>query len=67
MVVLAVIGNAAEYVAAIYFARRDRMGLFMSIQVALLVAPLLVIVFDLMGSPMNLVFENPLELIASRA
>lgn len=70
VVVLAVIGNAAEYVAAIYFARRDRMGLVMSItvgssiQVALLVAPLLVIGSYFMGHPMNLVFENPLELIA---
>ncbi len=70
VVVLAIVGNAAEYVAAIYFARRDRIGLVMSItvgssiQVALLVAPLLVIVSWLMGKPMNLVFENPLELIA---
>ncbi len=70
VVVLAIVGNAAEYVAAVYFARRDRMGLVMSItvgssiQVALLVAPLLVIVSFFMGTPMNLVFENPLELIA---
>ncbi len=70
VVVLALVGNAAEYVAAVYFARRDRMDLVMSItvgstiQVALLVAPLLVIVSYFMGKPMNLVFENPLELIA---
>lgn len=70
VVVLAIIGNAAEYVAAIYFARQDRMGLVMSItvgstiQVALLVAPLLVLVSHFLGQPMNLVFENPLELIA---
>ncbi len=70
VVVLAIIGNAAEYVAAIYFARKDQMGLVMSItvgssiQVALLVAPLLVIVSHFIGQPMNLVFENPLELIA---
>ncbi len=70
IVVLAIIGNAAEYVAAIYFARKDRMGLVMSItvgssiQVALLVAPLLVLASYFMGQPMNLVFENPLELIA---
>ena len=70
VIVLAVIGNAAEYVAAIYFARRDRMGLVMSItvgssiQVALLVAPILVLVSYFMGKPMNLVFENPLELVA---
>lgn len=71
--VLAVVGNAAEYVAAIYFARRDRMGLVISItvgstiQVALLVAPILVIVSHFMGHPMNLVFDNPLELIAIAA
>ncbi|HZJ10373.1 MAG TPA: calcium/proton exchanger [Trueperaceae bacterium] len=68
--VLAVIGNAAEYISAVYFARQDRMGLVLSItvgssiQIALLVAPLLVIVSYLMGSPMDLVFSNPLELIA---
>lgn len=68
--VLAVIGNAAEYISAAYFARRDRMGLVLSItvgssiQVALLVAPLLVIVSYFMGTPMDLVFSNPLELIA---
>lgn len=68
--VLAVIGNAAEYVAAVYFARKDRMTLVMSItvgssiQVALLIAPLLVILSHLIGRPMNLVFTNPLELIA---
>lgn len=70
VVVLAIIGNAAEYVAAIYFARKDKMGMVMSItvgssiQVALLVAPLLVLVSWFMGKPMNLVFQNPLELIA---
>ena len=70
VVVLAVIGNAAEYVAAIYFARKDRMGMVMSItvgssiQVALLVAPLLVLISYFLGQPMNLVFSNPLELIA---
>lgn len=70
VIVLAVVGNAAEYVAAIYFARKDKMGLVVSItvgssiQVALLVAPLLVIVSYFLGKPMNLVFEYPLELIA---
>jgi Ca2+:H+ antiporter len=68
--VLAVVGNAAEYISAVYFARKDRMSLVMSItvgstiQIALLVAPLLVIASYLMGTPMNLVFSNPLELIA---
>jgi Ca2+:H+ antiporter len=70
VVVLAVVGNAAEYLSAVYFARKDRMGLVMgitvgsTIQVALLLAPLLVIFSFFMRKPMNLVFSNPLELIA---
>lgn len=70
VVVIAVIGNAAEYVAAIYFARTDRMGLVISItvgssiQIALMVAPLLVLISHFLGHPMNLVFDSPLELIA---
>ena len=70
VIVLAVIGNAAEYVSAIYFARKDQMGLVFtitvgsSIQVALFVAPLLVIISHFTAHPMNLVFSNPLELIA---
>jgi Ca2+:H+ antiporter len=70
IILLAVIGNAAEYVSAMYFARQDEMGLAVSItvgstiQIALLVAPVLVIVSALMGHPMNLVFSSPLELVA---
>ena len=73
IIVLAVIGNAAEYVSAIYFARQDRMGLVMTItvgstiQVALLIAPLLVFISYLVGRPMNLVFSNPLEMAAIAA
>ncbi|MEO6875851.1 MAG: calcium/proton exchanger [Opitutaceae bacterium] len=68
--VLAIVGNVAEYVAAMYFARRNQMGLALSltvgstIQVALLVAPVLVLLSYFLGHPMNLVFANPLELIA---
>ena len=70
VMVLPLVGNAAEYFAAIYFARQDRMDLVMtiavgsSIQIALFTAPLLVLVSWAMGRPMNLVFANPLELIA---
>ena len=73
IIVLAIIGNAAEYTSAIYFARRDRMGLVMTItvgstiQVALLTAPLLVFISHWMGHPMNLVFANPLEMAAIAA
>lgn len=73
VIVLAIIGNAAEYVAAVYFARKDKMTTVMgitvgsSIQVALLIAPLLVLISYFAGAPMNLVFANPLELIAIAA
>ena len=73
LIVLPFAGNAAEYFAAVYFARQDQMDLVMSIavgssiQVALLTAPLLVLVSYLIGHPMNLVFSNPLELIAIAA
>jgi Ca2+:H+ antiporter len=73
IILLAVIGNAAEYVSAMYFARQDQMGLAVSItvgstiQISLLVAPVLVIVSALMGQPMNLVFSSPLELVAIAA
>ena len=73
IIVLAVVGNAAEYVSAVYFARRNRMGLVMTItvgstiQVALLTAPLLVFISYGMGHPMNLVFSNPLEIVAIAA
>ena len=70
IVVLAVIGNAAEYLSSIYFAHRGRNALVASItvgstiQVALLATPLLVILSYFIGHPMNLVFDNPLELAA---
>ena len=70
IIVLAVVGNAAEYISAVYFARQDRMGLVVTItvgstiQVALLTAPLLVLISWAIGHPMDLVFANPLELIA---
>ena len=73
IIVLAVVGNIPEKASAIYFARRDRMGLVMTItvgstiQIALLVAPVIVIASLAMGRPMNLVFENPLELGAFAA
>jgi Ca2+:H+ antiporter len=70
VVVLAVVGNIAEYISAVYFARKDQMGLALTItvgstiQIALLTAPLLVLLSHALGHPMNLVFGSPLELIA---
>jgi Ca2+:H+ antiporter len=73
IIVLAVVGNAAEYISAVYFARRNNMALVMTItvgstiQVALFTAPLLVLISHLMGHPMDLVFANPLEMAAIAA
>ena len=70
VIVLALVGTVADLFAAVWFARQDRMNLVMSlcigsaIQIALVVAPLLVILSWLIGSPMNLVFNNPLDLFA---
>lgn len=70
VIVLAVVGNFAEYLAAVYFARQGQMGLAVNIaigatvQVALLTAPLLVLIGYFLGHPMNLVFGSPLEIIA---
>ncbi len=70
VIVLAAIGNAPDILAAIYFARQDRMDMVMSlclgssVQVALLLAPALVLISRLIGHPMNLIFSNPLELVA---
>lgn len=70
VVVLALVGTGSDLVAAVWFAHRDRMGMVMglcigsSIQVALVVAPLLVVVSWLLGTPMSLVFDNKLHLFA---
>jgi Ca2+:H+ antiporter len=66
---LALVGNAAELAAAVRFARRDQMDLCVGVtvgagvQVALLVAPVLVFLGMILGRDMNLIF-SPLELIA---
>ena len=70
VIVLAVVGTASDLFAAAWFARQDKMGLVMSIcigstiQVALVVAPLLVLLSWAIGRPMTLVFDNPLDLFA---
>lgn len=69
VVVIAVVGNAAEHAAAVVFARKDQMDLALniavgsSIQIALFVAPLLVFVSILLGHPMTLIF-NPFDLVS---
>ena len=70
VIVLALIGTASDLFAASFFARQGKMGLVLNIcvgsaiQVALVVAPLLVLGSWVMGQPMTLVFDNPLDLFA---
>jgi Ca2+:H+ antiporter len=69
VIVVALVGNAAEHYSAIVAATRDDMTLAVEIsigssaQIALMIAPLLVIVGPLLGQPMSLVF-NPFEMAA---
>jgi Ca2+:H+ antiporter len=69
LVVVAIIGNAAEHASAIFFAIRDKMDVAMEIsfgssaQIALFVAPLLVFISILIGHPMDFVFSG-MEVIA---
>jgi Ca2+:H+ antiporter len=62
VIFLALVGNAAEAMNAVGFARKDKMDLSLGIavgastQVALFVAPMLVFVGYLIGQPMDLHF-----------
>jgi Ca2+:H+ antiporter len=68
LVIIPIVGNAAEHMSALYIALRDHVDLSMaiaagsSIQVATLVAPLLVIISMFFPLHMDLVFQ-PLELV----
>ncbi len=68
-ILLPIIGNAAEHATAVTVAMKDKMDLSMaiavgsSLQIALFVAPALVIAGWLLGQPMDLNF-NPFELVA---
>lgn len=67
VIIIPIVGNAAEHFSAVQMAWRDRLDVTLGIaagsstQIALLVAPLLVFISLLMGHPMNLIF-HPLEL-----
>ncbi len=70
LIVVAIVGNAAEHWVALYFARKDKMDLTVNIavgsgaQIALFVAPVLVLASLVLGpEPMGLVF-NGYELAA---
>jgi Ca2+:H+ antiporter len=70
IIVVAIVGNAAEHSTALMAARKNRMDLALgvaigsSIQIALFVAPVLVMASHFLGhDPMDLVF-SPMEVIA---
>jgi len=69
LIIVPIIGNAAEHATAVVVARKGQMDLALQIasgsstQVALLVAPILVFAGVLLGQDMNLVF-TPFEVMA---
>ena len=72
VVIIPTIGNLAEHLVAVQLAAKDKMEFALavtfgsSLQVALFVAPVLVLLGALMGQDMNLVF-TPLEIAAVAA
>jgi Ca2+:H+ antiporter len=70
VIVVAIVGNAAENASAVLIARKNRMDVALQIsigsatQIVLLIAPVLVLLGALLGQPMNLVFTT-LELVAT--
>lgn len=69
VILVAIVGNAAEHSTAVLMAMRNKMDLAYniaigsSIQIALFVAPLLVFISHIMGNPLDLLF-NPFEVMA---
>lgn len=69
VILVPIIGNAAEHATAVTVAMKDKMDLSLSVavgssmQIALFVAPVLVIAGRLLGQPMDLDFK-PFELVA---
>jgi Ca2+:H+ antiporter len=69
VILVPIIGNAAEHATAVTVAMKDKMDLSISIaigsslQIALFIAPVLVLAGYVMGKPMDLNF-NPFELVA---
>ncbi len=69
VILVAIIGNAAEHSTAVLVAMKNKMDLALNIaigssmQIALFVAPVLVFVSYAFGRPMNLLF-SPLEVVA---
>lgn len=69
VIVVAIIGNAAEHSTAVWMAAKDKMDLSLSVavgsslQMALFVAPVLVFASGFLGHPMDLEFSIP-EVVA---
>ncbi|MBV8488251.1 MAG: calcium/proton exchanger, partial [Planctomycetaceae bacterium] len=69
IILLAMVSNIPQFYNAIEFARGDKMNLVLGVtlgastQVALLVAPVLVLVGGLLGQPMDLLF-TPVEILS---
>jgi Ca2+:H+ antiporter len=69
VILVPIVGNAAEHATAVTVAMKDKMDLSVSValgsslQIALFVAPVLVLAGYIMGKPMDLNF-NPFELVA---
>jgi Ca2+:H+ antiporter len=69
IIIVAIIGNAAEHSTAVWMATRNKMDLSLgiaigsSLQIALFVAPLLVFISYFFGQPMDLEFSVP-EIVA---
>ncbi|BAY14905.1 calcium/cation antiporter [Nostoc sp. HK-01] len=69
VILVPIVGNAAEHATAVTVAMKDKMDLSVSVavgssmQIALFVAPVLVIAGWVLGKPMDLDF-NPFELVA---
>jgi Ca2+:H+ antiporter len=68
LIIIPIIGNAAEHAASV-FAMKNKLDLAIqialgaTIQIALLVAPILVLLSFMVGKPMDLVIHRPLELV----
>ncbi|KAJ7205329.1 Sodium/calcium exchanger protein-domain-containing protein [Mycena haematopus] len=68
IILLPIVGNAAEHVSAVYGARKDKLTLSMgvavgsSIQISLFVIPFIVVIAWIMGKPLTMLFD-PYEAI----
>ncbi|KIY70881.1 calcium/proton exchanger [Cylindrobasidium torrendii FP15055 ss-10] len=68
LILLAIVGNAAEHVTAVFVAYRNKVDLALAvsvgscIQIALFVIPLLVLIGWIIGKPLSLLFD-PLEVV----